>query len=315
VRYSFKSLRKQGFCAVVLLFLVGLSGCDKIPFLSKFFPSLEKSEPTSAKPPEAPKPQAAQQPPAANVLAKVNNWTLTLEEFKDKLNSLKEALPEYDINDFDSKKLVLEELMRQQLLIQDAEKSGLAQKKDITEAVEEFRKTLLVREIAAKITAGIEVADQEAQDYYDQNKNSFAAPGEWHIREIVVPTQEEATEILIELLKGADFAATAQARSKSESASKGGDLGFVKELPFSQMEVALSTLDAGGISSAFKGPDGFYIVKLEDKKEGEVQSFDALKEEIKAGLTLMKQQQKILAYIDELKQKSTVQVNEELLKQ
>ena len=305
---SYEKIIKKSIFSFVLLFAI--CGCDKIPFLSQFFPSSKKVEPQPAPAPVVP----VQEELPADVLARVGKWTLTPDAFKEKLNSLKEAIPDFNTNSLDSKKLVLEELIRQQLLVQDAEANGLAQKKDILDAVDEFRRTLLVREMATKITEGMDTTDQEAQDYYNQNKGSFMSPAEWHLREIVVPTQDEAKEILIELLKGTDFATMAQTRSKSKSAAKGGDLGPLKELPFPQMETAVSALDVGSVSSVFKGPEGYYIVKLEEKKGGVPFKFEEIKGEIKTGLTLQKQQQKILSYIDELKGKTKVETREELLK-
>ena len=238
---------------------------------------------------------------------------MTVDEFKEKLNSLKEVLPDYDVHSLDSQKLILNELINQQLLVQDAEDSGIAKRKDIVDAMNEFRRTLLVREVAAKITEGIDTTDAEVRDYYDKNKNDFTTEPQWHIREILVPTQQEANDILIELLKGADFTTMAQTRSKSSTAVKGGDLGFMKKFKIPQMESAVATLSVGGISSVFKGPDGYYLVKLEEKKGGEPMKFEDVKDEIKTGLTLNKQQQKVLSYIGELKKKTTVETHEDLL--
>jgi len=291
---------------------IALIGCDKIPFLSKYFPSkMEENKPATetSTAPASPAP-AAKGP----VLARVNQWVLTPEEFKEKLAGLKEAMPEYNVDDLESKKLVLEELVRQELLIQDAEKKGMANQKEIVEAVNEFRRTLLVREVALKLTENISVDDTEAQNYYNENKNLFAENTEWQIREMVVPSQTEANEILIELLKGADFATMATERSKSASAAKGGDLGWLSQFPFPQMESAAATLEKGSLSSVFKGPEGYYIVKLEDKKGGTPRDFAGVKEEIKQGLTLLKQQQEVLKYIEKLKSEAKVEIDETLLK-
>jgi len=305
--------RLSGILFFIFLSLnVGVIGCDKIPFLSKYFPSKTEDKKQAAETASTPVSSA----PAAKgpALARVNHWVLTPEEFKEKLAGLKEAMPEYNIDDFDSKKLVLEELVRQELLIQDAEKKGMADQKEIVEAVNEFRRTLLVREIAVKLTENITVDDTEAQNYYNENKNLFAEDTEWQIREMVVPSQTEANEILIELLKGADFATMATERSKSASAAKGGDLGWLSQFPFPQMESAAATLEKGSLSSVFKGPEGYYIVKLEDKKGGTPKDFAGVKEEIKQGLTLLKQQQEVLKYIEKLKSEAKVEVNENLLK-
>ncbi len=257
-------------------------------------------------------PQDPNSPLASNMLARAGNWTLTIEDFKERLKNLKEIIPDFDVKDLESKKLVLEELIRQQLLVMDAREKGLDNKKEIAEAVEEFKRTLLVREVANKLIEGVSATEQEAQDYYNQNKEIFVESAEWHIREIVVPTQQEAKDILIEILKGADFAETAKTHSKSKSASQGGDLGFLKELP-APYASAVATLNAGDISSVFKGPEGYCVVKLEEKRGGEPLEFPDVKADIITGLTQLKQQQAILGHIEQLRQKTPVQVNEGLL--
>lgn len=297
----------QGILVVFFVSSFTLVGCDKIPFLSKFTQKKEtKSTP-------AVNPTPGSEIPS-NFLARVNNWTITLDEFNEKLAGLKEVMPEYKAEDLESRKLVLEELIRQELLVQDAEKSGIANEKDIAEAVKEFRRTLLVREVAGRITQNITVDDTEAENYYNENKDLFAEDVQWQVREIVVPNQSEANEILIELLKGTDFATMAMQRSKSASAPNGGDLGWISQASFPQLATTLSSLEKDSVSSVFKGPEGYYIVKLIDKKGGTPQPFSTVKEEIKKGLTLLKQQQEVLKYLDELRAQAKIEIKEDLLK-
>ena len=63
-------------------------------------------------------------------------------------------MPNYDINNPQAKQLVLEELVNQQLFVIDAEQKGIANQKDIVEAMEEMRRTLLVHEVAKKLVEG-----------------------------------------------------------------------------------------------------------------------------------------------------------------
>ena len=142
----------------------------------------------------------------------------------------------------------------------------------------------------------------------------FAEQAEWHLRAIVVYTQNGAKEILVELLKGADFAQMAKERSKSKSAASAGDLGFVNDKDLRpHFARVLATMEAGDTSSVFKGPDGYYIIKLEEKKGGRQLEFSKVKQDIITGLTQMKQQDIILKHIEELKQKTPVRQNDALL--
>ena len=181
-----------------------------------------------------------------DTLVKVGNWTLTLPEFKERLAALKEAVPDYDINDLEQNKMILQELIRQQLLVQYAEKEGVAAKPEIKQAVEEFRRTLLVREVATQLTEGLSVTEEEAKAYYDENTEAFAEPGKWRVREIVVKDEQEAKDILVELYKGTDFVEMVKAHSISNSAWQKGDLGLLAEFAFPKMQQVVETLEVGG---------------------------------------------------------------------
>ncbi len=278
----------------------------------------KKTEEKKATPkPEAPK--ASEPAPAAkipeNVLAKVGSWTITVEEFKERLAALKEVVPEYDPTNIDQNKLILEELIRQELIVQDAIKTGLAGNEDIVKAVEEFKKTLLVREVANKLTKDIDVTEEEAKEYYEANKEDFTEEAQWRVREIVVDTEEEAKQILVELYQGADFAEKVKEKSKSNSVWQKGDLGLKAKFDFPTMQKVAESLDVGNVSGVFSGPEGYYIIKLEEKQGGEAQAFEEIKEDIVGGLTLLKQQQAILEHLDKLRQQTDIQVNLNLLEE
>ena len=299
------------FTTLGVILGVNILGCDVIEnIMGKAAKS--KQEAVQAQPQNSQSPSAG--PMAANVLARVGNWSITIEEFNDRLVALKEVVPDYDTSTLEAKKLVLDELIRQQLLVSDAEKSGIDKQKDIVEAIDEFRRTLIVREIARKLTEGITVSDEEAKAFYEEQKDKLIEPPQYRISEIVVDSQIKANELLVEILKGANFADMAKLHSKSGTAANGGDLGFIKDVPFPQMADEILALAQGGVSPVMKGPDGnFYIVRVDEKKGGQQLEFDAIKDQIIQNRTLFKQQQAILKYIDDIKVKTKVETNESLL--
>jgi parvulin-like peptidyl-prolyl isomerase len=106
----------------------------------------------------------------------------------------------------------------------------------------------------------------------------------------------------------------AKQHSISDTAASGGDLGFLQQEPFPEMVDALINLKAGEVSSVFKGPKGFYIVKLEEIKGGAQIPYEEIKQDIIQNRTLVKQQQVILDYIAKLEQEIKVEINEGLIK-
>jgi parvulin-like peptidyl-prolyl isomerase len=147
------------------------------------------------------------------------------------------------------------------------------------------------------------VSSKEIEDYYNNYKDQLKEPEERQLLEIVVTSEQDAKDILIQLLQGADFATLAKDHSKSASAKNGGDLGFIKKGQKSAQfdAVAFSdSLDVGKMSSIFKCPDGYYIVKLEAKRGGKQRSLADMWDDIKKGLTFLKQQKKIEDLIGKL---------------
>jgi peptidyl-prolyl cis-trans isomerase C len=307
--------------------LMSLQGCDQISTLKEYILSYKKTVTAKKDTPAASSAKfrnlsspstgssAKKRQGAPDVLARVGSWTLTVGEFKERLVALKEIIPGYVPGNVEQDKMILQELINQQLLVAEAERLKIGEKKDIKEAVEEFRRTLLVQELARGLIEKIDVTDEEVKNFYEINKAEFVEPAQWSVREIVVDTEEEAKELLIDLYRGADFGETAKLRSKGQTAEQGGSLGEMSVFDFPKQGDIVTALEAGDISRAFKGPEGFYIVKLEDKKGGEQQELAKIKEDIKAGLIMRKQQEAVVNYLSRLEGKAEIDINEKLLEE
>src|SRR5665213_1978749 len=200
-----------------------LTGCDLLAQLGIGTKKQDSSQKQAvAAPVEAPVPQSSPEalgPLPSNALVRIGSWTLTAEDFNERLTLLKAQLPDFKENDANSKNAVLDELIRQQLLVKDAEDSGVGDTKEIKSAVDDFRKTLLVQELASRMTKEVAANEEDARVYYDANKARFADPVKWNVRQIVVGDEATAKSILVQLLQGGDFAQIAQAQSKASNGS------------------------------------------------------------------------------------------------
>jgi parvulin-like peptidyl-prolyl isomerase len=77
-------------------------------------------------------------------------------------------------------------------------------------------------------------------------------------------------------------------------------------------EVAFSpSLEAGGISSIFKGPEGYYIIKLESIKKSEPKALADIWDNIKSWLLFEKQQKAIAELANKLQGETKVEIYEE----
>ena len=220
--------------------------------------------------------------------------------------------------DHNFKVRVLDELVKNALLAQEAKRRGLEQDKDVIEVVRRYKQTILAEKLKNDVTKNIYVTDIEVQEFYNKNREALKGLPEFKVREIVVDTEAKAKELSMRLLQGEDFANLAQANSVVESAKKGGDLGFISYNPdtkFDKFWAAVGALDAGGVSNPIKGPDGkYYILKLDAKREGEAIPLAKIKDELKKRLEDNKMSEKIEEVVVAAKQKAKVVINPGLLK-
>lgn len=249
-----------------------------------------------------------------NVIAKVGSWTLTKEDFINRLTMIVETMKDFDPKNEESKAAVLEELVRQQVLVFEAKKMKLNESKEIISAMKDLENTLLVQELVGRLTKDINVSEDEAKQFYQTNSQLFTTPEQKKLREIVVSSQAEAKDILVSVLQGTDFSQIATERSKSKTAANGGDLGWLTQAPFDAMLKAAIGLNKGEVSAVFEGPEGFYIVKVEDVKGGELTPFNEVKDELIRLMTMQKQQEIVMKKIQEVAEQIQVQVNADLLK-
>ena len=73
---------------------------------------------------------------------------------------------------------------------------------------------------------------------------------------------------ILEYAKKSDFKTAATKFSISNSSSKGGEIGWVKETLLSKsLNDILSKMNNGEISKSIKNPNGYLILKVNDKRE------------------------------------------------
>jgi peptidyl-prolyl cis-trans isomerase C len=243
-----------------------------------------------------------------SVVAKVNNTNITTEDV------IKESrqLPEWARQNFstkDGKERFLEELIKKELIYQDAKNRGLDKDKEIMAQVEEFKKmTLLSFALKKEIEEKVDVTDEEAKVYYDKNQDKFKRGEEVRASHILVDTEKEAKDILARIKKGEDFGKLAQSFSKDKgSAAKGGDLGsFSRGRMVPEFEEAAFSLKPGELSAPLKTQFGYHIIKSVEKTNGSIVPFEEAKATVKRQLISEKQKSAFDAYIESLKKKSKI---------
>jgi parvulin-like peptidyl-prolyl isomerase len=262
--------------------------------------------------------------PPETVLVSFRGGEITLEEFNKAWDD-----PD-NRNKYKTKGKLLENMLKERILVQRARQIGLEEDENVSSqikaAIEQIRKEeeekikisiqqpLIDAATKVEIYDKVKLSEEEIEEYYKENKEDFIKEEEYHLRHILVETQEEAEAVLEKIRGGADFAELAKQRSLCPSGEKGGDLGFItRGMTIKPFEDAAFVLKTGEISEVVKTEFGYHIIKLEEISPERQKTLEEAKVEIEYILLPEKQQNAFTEWLSSLKDEYNVQIKEELL--
>jgi peptidyl-prolyl cis-trans isomerase D len=139
----------------------------------------------------------------------------------------------------------------------------------------------------------VEVSSDEIKRAYDLQKDRYRTPQRARAREILIRVSPEdpsekveekrtkAEEILEKAKKSKDFPSLAKQVSESNTASRGGEIGWVQRgMVEEAIEKALFSLKAGEVSNLVRARNGFYIFKMEEMVPEKIRTLEEVKDSI-----------------------------------
>jgi peptidyl-prolyl cis-trans isomerase C len=125
------------------------------------------------------------------------------------------------------------------------------------------------------------LTDEALRKVYEEATKEMKGEIEVRARHILVETEQEAKDVLVELGKGRDFAELAKERSKDPGAAEGGDLGyFTKDQMVAEFAEVAFKLEKGQLSAPVQTQFGWHIIKVEDKRAREIPSFESVRDQV-----------------------------------
>ena len=274
------------------------------------------------------------------VVAKVGDEVITASELKRRLDETSPFL-RARYNTLDRKKEFLENLIRNELLVQEAERQGL----DKSPAVKEQMKRAMIQELIKKQLdeklTGADIADADLKKFYEAHLEDFVKPERARVFHILLPAKDakekaEARKKAAALLKDIDarekkgevnaFQTVAMKESKDQlSAPMGGDLRFLSrdelakaynaELAKAVFEMKGPGPDNGPATPGQKAgpidtPAGIELVKLQVKTVALNRSFDESKESIRGRMARERRSRDYDEWIKKLRGSTQVSIDE-----
>jgi peptidyl-prolyl cis-trans isomerase C len=182
---------------------------------------------------------------------------------------------------------VREDLIRNEIVVQEAMKKGLDKTPEVTTQLEMAKAQVLFGAYINDYVKNNPIPEADLKKFYEEQVKPQFSGKEYHARHILVGSEAEAKTILADLKKGKKFDALAKAKSTDKaSGANGGDLGWANPSAFvKEFGEALQKLPKGKISSApIKTQFGYHIIKVEDVREAKGPAFEEVKGEIQQEL-------------------------------
>jgi peptidyl-prolyl cis-trans isomerase C len=214
------------------------------------------------------------------VIARVNGVDITQSDLDFATTEIGSGLVNYLPED--RRKMLVQYVIANELMAEAARKSNLDKVDHFADRLKYYQRRAL-RDAFLEANIRDAVSEDAAKKIYDQQISSMKPKQKVHARHILVGTEAEAREVADRLKKGEDFASLAT--EKSKDANEGGDLGFLirGQMP-KAFEDAAFALNVGQISGPVKTDLGWHIIKVEEKADVPLPTFDQAKYSIIAQL-------------------------------
>jgi peptidyl-prolyl cis-trans isomerase SurA len=177
----------------------------------------------------------------------------------------------------------------------------------------------ILRQSAVMSEVGRSIALDEAEvvDYYKKHPAEFTEPEEYTLRAVYLATKDadpaalevRRKEIGEKVKAGGDFVEISGTLSDEPLKESKGDLGAIKKGDLDKtLLAAVEKLKKGEISEWSQGRAGWYLLKLEDKKESRLKTFEESRKAIEERLYNQKQSVELDKFLVELKKKSYIKI-------
>jgi parvulin-like peptidyl-prolyl isomerase len=192
---------------------------------------------------------------------------------------------------------LLEPFLEERVLVLEARARGLIQPN--SSPLEEQG---AVRKVLADVLDAIDVTEQEVEQYYREHASDFSSAESVTLRQILVPTENEARDVRRRLQKDpSSFEMLARSRSRSPEASAGGLMGvFARgQLP-PELELAAFGLPKGGLSELVTTPLGWHVLRLDHREPARERTLPESRDAIRSLLLRQKSDRGVRQFVQGL---------------
>ena len=235
---------------------------------------------------------------------KIGNYTISDKEIDQFIGTLSKEQQMYkDVPQF--REQVKERLEEISLFAMEGEEKGLDNTDIYKDTMLIARRDILGQLAMADAIDNIEVTEDEAKEFYEANKQSFAKGAAVTAKHILMATEEELLSVKEEIESGTKtFEEAAKEYSTCPSGKSGGSLGtFGKGQMVKEFEEASFTGELNTIIGPVKTQFGYHLIWVDDRTDASVKSYEEVASQVEKMVKSEKQQEAYDAKVAELRKK------------
>lgn len=211
----------------------------------------------------------------------------------------------------------LDRRLRRDLISDRGYKKRLHKRKEIQRGLRWYKESLMLYKIQKEeVDDKIKITEQQMRDYFEKNRAKYKNPEKVHVQEILVKDGKLAKDIARRAKAGEDFTELAKKYNQREvSKKKNGDLGYISRGAYGKVGEVAFTMEVGQIAGPIPiGNRWLSIIKVLDKKEERLKTFDEVKDLVKADLSRELVKRRTAQWIEEIKKHVKVRIYDQVLK-
>lgn len=265
--------------------------------------------------------RAAQRPEdLAEVLAKVDDVTITVGEFQERINQ-QSPYVRARYTSVERKKEFLDNLVRFEVLAKEAQRRGLDKDAEVVRTMKQVMIQKLLKDEFDKQRME-DISDAECKKYFDEHPEEYNKPEEVRVSSILVKDSSTAKKVMADpRIKGVDnqqFRNLVTEYSQDlATKDRGGDLRYfdqkTKDVPRAIVDAGFQLQNIGDVSPPIKTEQGVVILKLTGRRKALVRTFDEVKQQIRNKIYRDKRQDSMEAFVKNLRDKASVKIDESKL--
>ena len=183
-----------------------------------------------------------------------------------------------------------QELINRKLLTDEATKKGLERLIDFPDQYTQLKQTLLIQALVENHFSTNPITDAQLQTEYERQRKlvgESASAFQYYLSQIVVPSKEDAEDLILRFQKGEPFGTMAQAYSIDQATKgSGGQLGwlFPGQVIKPIADVVVKMNKSAITTTPIQTSEGWVIIRLDDKRPFKFPSLEEAKPQLRQAM-------------------------------